>query len=61
MRAVMTNSMDRNIFHGGSLFFIIFVGLSVHSHRSNVTTSTDRAALTPAWRQTSIFGKNMPA
>jgi len=33
MREVMTKSMARNIFYGGSLFFIlIFVALSAHSH-----------------------------
>ncbi len=42
MREVMTKSMARNIFYGGSLFFIIiFVGLSVHSHRYIVNVSTD--------------------
>ncbi len=42
MREVMTKSMARNIFYGGSLFFIIiFLGLSVHSHRYIVTKSTD--------------------
>ena len=47
MREVMTKSMARNIFYGGSLFFIvIFLGLSFHSHRYIVTTSTDAAALT---------------
>ncbi|MBV2361640.1 cytochrome c [Thalassococcus sp. CAU 1522] len=47
MREVMTKSMARNIFYGGSLFFIIiFLGLSAHSHRYIVTTSTDTAALT---------------
>jgi nitric oxide reductase subunit C len=47
MRDVMTKSMARNIFYGGSLFFIIiFVGLSVHSHRYIVTTSTDAEGLT---------------
>src|SRR5690606_22662830 len=47
MREVMTKSMARNIFYGGSLFFIIiFVALAVHSHRYIVTTSTDRAGLT---------------
>ena len=47
MREVMTKSMARNIFYGGSLFFIvIFVGLTVHSHRYIVTTSTDVATLT---------------
>jgi nitric oxide reductase subunit C len=47
MREVMTKSMARNIFYGGSLFFIlIFVGLTVHSHNYIVTTSTDAAGLT---------------
>jgi hypothetical protein len=33
MREVMTKSMARNIFYGGSLFFIlIFVGLTAQSH-----------------------------
>ncbi|MEP2531546.1 cytochrome c [Shimia sp.] len=42
MREVMTKSMARNIFYGGSLFFIIiFLGLSFHSHRYVVTTSTN--------------------
>jgi nitric oxide reductase subunit C len=49
MREVMTKSMARNTFYGGSLFFIlIFVALSVNSHRYIVTTSTDVAALTPS-------------
>ena len=49
MREVMTKSMARNIFYGGSLFFIVlFIGLSIHSHRYIVTTSTDVAALTPS-------------
>lgn len=47
MREVLTKSMARNIFFGGSLFFIIiFLLLSLQSHRYIVTTSTDRAALT---------------
>jgi nitric oxide reductase subunit C len=47
MREVMTKSMARNIFYGGSLFFIaIFVGLSVHSHYYIVNVSTDKATLT---------------
>lgn len=47
MREVMTKSMARNIFYGGSLFFIIiFVGLTVHSHNYITTTSTDTAGLT---------------
>jgi nitric oxide reductase subunit C len=47
MREVMTKSMARNIFYGGSLFFIlIFVGLTVHSHNYIVNTSTADAPLT---------------
>ena len=47
MREIMTKSMARNIFYGGALFFIIlFVGLSIHSHRYIVTTSTTAAPLT---------------
>lgn len=47
MREVMTKTMARNIFYGGSLFFIlIFVGLTAHSHLYIQNTSTDRAALT---------------
>lgn len=49
MREVMTKSMARNIFYGGSLFFIlIFIGLAWNSHRYIVTTSTDAATLTPS-------------
>ena len=47
MREVMTKSMARNIFYGGSLFFIvIFIGLSIHSHNYIVEVSTDKAGLT---------------
>jgi nitric oxide reductase subunit C len=47
MREVLTKTMARNIFYGGSLFFIlIFVGLTAHSHRYIVTKSTDRGGLT---------------
>jgi len=47
MREVMTKSMARNIFYGGSLFFIlIFLGLSVHSIRYIKTTSTNAETLT---------------
>lgn len=46
MRDVMTKSMARNIFYGGSVFFIlIFLGLSAHSHLYIVRTSTDAATL----------------
>jgi len=41
MAEILTKSRARNIFYGGSLFFIgIFVVLSVHSHRYVVSTST---------------------
>lgn len=51
MREVMTKSMARNIFYGGSLFFIlIFLGLSVHSHRYITKSSTDVAALSESVR-----------
>ena len=47
MREVMTKSMARNIFYGGSIFFIvIFVGLSIHSHFYIVNTSTASSPLT---------------
>lgn len=47
MREVMTKSMARNIFYGGSLFFIIvFVALSAQSHRYITTTSTNAETLT---------------
>ncbi|THD85515.1 cytochrome c [Aliigemmobacter aestuarii] len=47
MREVMTKSMARNIFYGGSLFFIaIFVGLAIHSHYYIVNVSTNKATLT---------------
>lgn len=47
MREVMTKSMARNIFYGGSLFFIlIFLGLTAHSHYYIVTKSTAGMPLT---------------
>ncbi|MEX3007839.1 cytochrome c [Hoeflea sp. TYP-13] len=47
MREIMTKSMARNIFYGGSLFFIvIFIGLSIHSHYYIKETSTNKATLT---------------
>lgn len=49
MREVMTKSMARNIFYGGSLFFIlIFVGLTVNSHNYIRTSSTNAETLTPS-------------
>ena len=47
MRDVMTKSMARNVFYGGSLFFIaIFVALSIHSHVYARHVSTNEALLT---------------
>ena len=47
MREVMSKTMARNIFYGGSLFFIIiFVGLTAHSHYYIVTKSTAALPLT---------------
>ena len=49
MREILSTSMARNIFYGGSLFFVlIFLGLTWHSHRYIVTTSTNQATLTPS-------------
>jgi nitric oxide reductase subunit C len=49
MREVMTKAMARNIFLGGSLFFIvIFVGLTLHSHRYIVNVSTASMELSEA-------------
>ncbi|HRO13723.1 MAG TPA: cytochrome c [Paracoccus sp. (in: a-proteobacteria)] len=47
MRDVMTKSMARNVFYGGSLFFIaIFVALTIHSHLYARNVSTDESLLT---------------
>ncbi|MCG8560583.1 MAG: cytochrome c [Hyphomicrobiales bacterium] len=47
MKEIMTKSMTRNIFYGGSLFFVvIFVGLSIHSHLYIVNVSTASKPLT---------------
>lgn len=44
-----TKSAARNIFYGGSLFFLlIFFGLTVHSHYYVVNVSTNQATLTEA-------------
>ena len=49
MREVMTKTMARNVFYGGSLFFIaIFVAMSVHSYNYIVNTSTNSETLTDA-------------
>lgn len=41
MAEILTKSRARNIFYGGSIFFVVvFVALVVHSHRYVVNTST---------------------
>lgn len=45
----LTKSAARNIFYGGSIFFlVVFVALGIHSHFYIITTSTDEASLTEA-------------
>lgn len=45
----LTKSAARNIFYGGSLFFlVVFALLTIHSHIYIVTTSTDSEGLTDA-------------
>jgi nitric oxide reductase subunit C len=46
MAEILTKSRARNIFYGGSIFFVvIFVAMTVHSHRYVVQTSTAGMAL----------------
>ncbi|KAI96132.1 cytochrome C [Rhodomicrobium udaipurense JA643] len=43
----LTKTGARNVFYGGSIFFfVIFVGLTAHSHYYIKTTSTNEAKLT---------------
>jgi nitric oxide reductase subunit C len=45
----LTKSAARNIFYGGSLFFlIVFIALVAHSHYFIRTVSTDESKLTPS-------------
>ena len=47
MREVLTKSMARNIFYGGSLFFfVVFIILTIDSHGYINEVSTDKAGLT---------------
>lgn len=47
MSEVLTRSAARNIFYGGSLFFfILFAGLTAHSHWYMVNVSTNSETLT---------------
>lgn len=59
----LTKAAARNVFYGGSLFFfVVFVGLTAHSHGYITTTSTDEAGLTDSvalgkhvWEQNSCI------
>lgn len=43
----LTKAAARNIFYGGSIFFLaVFIALTVHSHYYMVTVSTDAEGLT---------------
>ena len=47
MAEILTRNRARNIFYGGSLFFVvIFIVMTVHSHQYIVRTSTAQAPLT---------------
>lgn len=47
MREILTKTMARNMFYGGSIFFmLIFFGLTAHSHLYIVRTSTASMPLT---------------
>lgn len=47
MSEILTKSRARNVFYGGSLFFIaVFVAMTVHSHRYVVAISTAGMPLT---------------
>lgn len=46
MAARLTKSAARNIFYGGSVFFLLlYIGLTAHSHIYIVRSSTDSASL----------------
>ncbi len=48
MSRILTKSKARNTFYGGSLFFVVvFVELTVNSHRYVVNVSTAGMPLTP--------------
>ena len=52
MSEVLTRSAARNIFYGGSLFFfLLFAGLTAHSHWYMVNVSTDSEGLTEQVKQ----------
>jgi len=44
---ILTKNRARNVFYGGSLFFVVvFIGMTVHSHQYIVRESTAAAPLT---------------
>jgi nitric oxide reductase subunit C len=45
----LTKSAARNIFYGGTIFFlVIFIGLTLHSHNYIVNESSNQDQLTPS-------------
>ena len=49
MAEFLTKSRARNIFYGGSIFFVVvFVAMTVHSHKYVVETSTAGMELSEA-------------
>ncbi|MDP2698441.1 cytochrome c [Thalassospira sp.] len=45
----LTKSAARNIFYGGTIFFlVVFLGLTLHSHIYIKTVSTDESKLSPS-------------
>ena len=52
MSDIMTKSMARNVFYGGSIFFmLIFVLLTIHSHIYARTKAVDESLLTASVRE----------
>jgi nitric oxide reductase subunit C len=52
MAEALTRSAARNIFYGGSLFFfLVFAGLTAHTHWYMKNVSTDEETLTDSVRQ----------
>ena len=52
MSEVLTRSAARNIFYGGSLFFfLLFAGLTLHTHWYMVNVSTNSETLTESVKQ----------
>jgi len=56
MSEILTKSRARNIFYGGSLFFIVvFIAMTIHSHRYVVNVSTAGISLS----EQVILGKHV--